>query len=199
MNYQEQIDNLELQRQVVLAKMAPLSKEITRLYEEIQSLRLQQAEQKKASGFSDEDLMLYRPENDNTVYYNAATALAEEYGMKQGGYIRTSEKNGAYSRCFEVAFHVKESHPKEWPVSKQIERVVDFLDRAKSTLHPVENEFYLGVFEHTLSEHGVYHIGVSIDLKTATLYKTTYGHKSEKKKGTLKEVLEYTAKHHYYE
>lgn len=57
---------------------------------------------------------------------------------------------------------------------------------------------YLDFMENTLSERGSYAIMWRPRNGRAYLRKMTYGHEDEIFKGTLREVLEYVAKHHWY-
>lgn len=83
---------------------------------------------------------------------------------------------------------------------KSFERTLDGIRKTIKYYKPhADGWVRYGVFEHTLSEYGMYTLLVSPDGETACLTKTTYGRTEEKVKGTLPTVLKHIQEHHWYD
>lgn len=57
---------------------------------------------------------------------------------------------------------------------------------------------YVGIFEHTLSKDGSYHMMISRDLKSASIVKSFYQRETVEISGLLGDIMAYVAKAHWY-
>lgn len=198
---QTTVDTLTIERDSIFRKIQPLNKQLDANYEKLKKAKEKLANFKAfTTGFTDEELLHYNPLTESDTLYKAQQKFFKEYGLHNDGYLPATEKDGVFQRGFSVCFYRNDGHPKDWTVAQQIDKVIEFMDKYHSKILPMKDgTFYIGVFEHTLSEYGIYTILVNFDLKTAKLQKTTYGHTETLREGTFKEILELAAKKHYYE
>ena len=79
------------------------------------------------------------------------------------------------------------------------EEEITWVFKKVAKAYPKWNPIYIGIFEHTLSEHGTYSVNWNRG-KQFHLTKCWYGHEQEIAKFTSwRSLLEYVSKHHYYE
>lgn len=197
---QTQIDNLELQRDVLFKKREPIDKAITKNYELLKQKRDELGQLKESTtGFSTLELLRYNHLKESDPLYKAQRKFFEDNGFHAGGFLpSTKNKEGDCQRGFATCFY--QFHPKGWTLEEQVDKIIKFFNTYSDKMLPIEdNMLFLDVFESTLSEYGTYNILINADLKTAKLIKTTYGHKEVRKQGTFKEVMDFTAKYHYYQ
>lgn len=198
----QEIASLESERISLLAKKKPIEAAILKKHILIQKKKDELAKLKQSTtGFSTEELMLYNPANESNTLYNAQRQFYEGHGFRTSGYLpETQDEKGNCQGSFSVQFYTKEEHPSKLTTEQQIERVLDFFKKYSDKMLPMKDgTLFLDVFEYTLSEYGSYSIRVDRDLVNAELLKVIFGHVETIKKGTFKQVLEYTAEHHYYE
>ena len=90
------------------------------------------------------------------------------------------------------------------PCGKNIAKIKRGLKTLAPLLKPITNKhglkdhFFISIFEHTLSEHGTYHMLVAKDLSEAVVIKSYYHQESVEFKGTLDATLKHIAEHHWY-
>lgn len=198
---QAQIDYLEIERKTLFKKREPIDKAITKNYKLLSQKRDELGRLKESTtGFSTLELLRYNRLKESDPLYKAQRKFFEDNGFHAGGFLPSTEnKEVECQREFATCFY-QDNHPKGWTLEEQVDKIIKFFNTYSDKMLPIEdNMLFLDVFESTLSEYGTYNILVNMDLKTAKLIKTTYGHKEIRKQGTFKEVLDFTAKYHYYQ
>lgn len=183
----DELAELEAKRAVICAQISKLSDEAAELYDQCQKLREEIAERELAKSDQPNWPLLLK-EQDSMVMYRALDKALHEFEMRSSGYRR-----GTMQRVVHISLY--KYHPES---AKKLEKTFSGLQKILPYIEPVDGWKVIGIFESTLSEHGVFNLYVGE--KTCELRKTVYG--SERvifKANSLLETLEYIQKHHPYD
>ena len=129
-------------------------------------------------------------QNDTSELMGAFQAWGRRYDLYMNGYLPATMQ-----RNFSVM--VK-------PGGKNVAKVKRGLKLLAEVCKPHPNKqdladhFYVGIFEHTLSEDGSYHMLIARDLTSAVVIKCYYRMESVEFTGSLDEALAHVAAHHWY-
>jgi hypothetical protein len=129
-------------------------------------------------------------QNDTTELLRAFQSWANKHSLYVSCYLPATMQ-----RCFHVM--VKRDGKNIAKVKRGLKALAP-LCKPFANEHGLADHFYIGVFEHTLSEDGSYHLLIAKDLSRASLFKSFYKRESLEFEGTLDEVLNYVARHHWY-
>jgi hypothetical protein len=106
-------------------------------------------------------------------------------------YIRLSGYNPKINQCC-----IQFSGYKDDPIQPQIDELMMWLPHIRCD--PNDNFKYVGIFEHTLSEHGVYDLRIYSD--KCVIGKTTWGsYRKIHSFNSLEETIKLIVKKYYYE
>lgn len=189
---EEKIKEKEARRQEIFKIKEPLDNELLKLYDEIQKLKKEQSEIKLKEdmtlGEKIEWLLFEDGYSSDTKRYKECQKFFNELGLRCSGYYPYSEQ-----KALEVMLYKG--------VQDNLDKTFKALNLVIPFIKPINDrgERRLKLFEHTLSEWGIY------DLKQSkegvwTLNKTTYGRERvEKTFENLYDALKYCQQHHYYE
>lgn len=120
--------------------------------------------------------------------YNECRNFFQEMGLLVGGYYPFSEQ-----RAIEIMLYKG--------VQDNLDKTFEAISLVLPFIKPINDkgERRFKLFEHTLSEWGIYDLRFD-KVGTWTLNKTTYGRKNvEETFENLYDALKYCQKHHYYE
>jgi hypothetical protein len=126
--------------------------------------------------------------------YNAMSKAEHTYlnFASHAGTYQADEKSGEHRNVFKIKLN-RDSD------LDAAEEEITWVFNKVAKAYPKWNPIYIDVFEHTLSEYGIYFIYWN-RRKTFRLMKCTYGHEEELTKFTnWRSMLEYISKNHYYE
>lgn len=132
----------------------------------------------------------WTPQTDSDDSLRAFQAWARRYDMYVSGYLLATGQ-----RILSIMVR---------PDGQNIPKIMRGLRILVPLLKTFDNEqglknhVYVDIFEHTLSEDGSYHMLVSRNMKTAAIVFCFYGRERIGFKGTLDEVLQHIARHHWY-
>lgn len=128
-----------------------------------------------------------RGNTSSALYRLMGNKLAEEYHMFY---------SGMWSDTGEPVFKIQIDHTVPDSLAKNMAGVKYF----SSIMAPHEdNMVWFGIFEDSLSAHGIYQLHVRPDLTSCDLTVTRYGRtKSLKKFDNVEDAMDYINKHHYY-
>lgn len=189
---EDQIKEKEARRQEIFKIKEPLDKELSELYIQIQKLKEKQTEEKLREGMTlgekIEWLLFEDGYNSDRKRYEECQKFFLELGLRVSGRYPYSEQ-----KALEIMLYkgVQDN------LDKTFESVNIVLPFIKPINDKGERRFKL--FEHTLSEWGIYDLKVDKE-GVWTLNKTTYGRERvEKTFENLYDALKYCQQHHYYE
>lgn len=182
-------------------QMKPLEKKLTTVSNKLDDVQEQIGKVKNEVGWKDEEFFVYDPRNDSMALLHAKEKFANTFALSASGYLPdTIDDKGTCQFGFTTRFYKNEKHPDNKILDEQVALAFDFFTKYKKYMRPLKKTgmFFLDVFEASLSEFGTWHIEVALDLKTAKLFKTTYGFRALKLEKSFKEVLQYVAENLYY-
>ena len=189
---EEQIKLKESRRQEIFKIKEPLDKELIKLYNQIQKLKEKQTEAKLKEdmtlGEKIEWLLFEDGHSSDMKHYNECQRFFQELGLWVSGYYPYSEQKSLQVMLYKGA-------------QDNLDNTFESINLVLPFIKPIndEGERRFKLFEHTLSEHGIYDLKVDKEGVWA-LNKTTYGReKVEKTFENLYDALKYCQKHHYYE
>lgn len=189
---EEQIKQKEARRQEIFKIKEPLDEELVKLYNQIQKLKEKQTEAKLEEDMTlaekVEWLLFEDGRSSDMKRYNECRNFFQEMGLLVGGYYPFSEQ-----RAIEIMLYKG--------VQDNLDKTFEAISLVLPFIKPIndEGERRFKLFEHTLSEWGIYDLRFD-KVGTWTLNKTTYGRKNvEKTFENLYDALKYCQKHHYYE
>lgn len=185
---QAEITENEGKRSEILDQIKPLEKKAHRFYYRNKKLRDRIATIKSEQKKIDWEWVLSCEWNDGSVRLKYREKVLRDIGLDSSGYFDTINQT-----CIRITLHKNDSHS----VAKNLQG----LKKIFPYLKPVEDGFVIvDIFEHTLSECGVYRLWIDKENKKYQITKTTYGHRKVLKEfNDLKKALEYIQEHHYYE
>jgi hypothetical protein len=163
--------SLNEQRTELFKKQAPINAALTKNYNEIEKVQNQIADLKYAdvkAVNADWADVLHTTGNDGMTRYRAAERLLTELGVRMGGgMLRESQQ-----RVVCISLSRKATPERRAEVKKALETLLP-------VIIPIEIEGekvkYIDIFEHTLSEYGIYFAGQVVETGKWKVYKTTYG------------------------
>lgn len=170
----------------------PLDAELTKLRNQIEKIqdKITEAKLKKNMTLGEKIEWLLHEDgysSDMKRYYEAQKFI-EEMGLRIGGYYPYSEQ-----KAVEIVLYKGDQDNLE----KTFESLSVLLPFIKPIDEAGNRRFKL--FEHTLSENGIYDLLVDVH-GAWTLNKTTYGRESVLKTfDNLRDALKYCQEHHYYQ
>jgi hypothetical protein len=189
----KKIAELEAEREALFAQREPIEQAIVRNYEELEAVSNQRGEllvkEKEEKPLDLE--WIFSPKGDfgSMKEYYFAHAQIEKLGLRLSGrWGDTSQP------VVEIAL-----------TPQNLGQTYESLKLVLPFIHPCTRDRFEGlkrvsVFEHTLSEHGVYALGVGADGGTCKLFRATYGWiTTEREFTSLLDALKYIQRHHYYE
>lgn len=189
---EEQIKLKESRRQEIFKIKEPLDKELIELYNQIQKLKEKQTEAKLKEdmtlGEKIEWLLFEDGHSSDMKRYNECQRFFQELGLWVSGYCPYSEQKSLQVMLYKGA-------------QDNLDKTFESINLVLPFIKPIndEGERRFKLFEHTLSEHGIYDLKVDKE-GVWTLNKTTYGRKRvEKTFENLYDALKYCQQHHYYE
>lgn len=135
------------------------------------------------NGYEDSDMDLY---HEKEAYFNGI-------GLRTSGYF--SDTGQSY---VQICLYNKEPD--------SIQQTLDALKIVLPFIKPIDGAILIGIFESTLSAHGIYQLEISPDnntenimLSKCNLTKTFYGRKTiEEKFPNIQKAIEYIAEYHFY-
>jgi hypothetical protein len=139
------------------------------------------------------DLLLSSRERPHREYSVMSSVEHEHFKfVTHVGSYSSDEESGGRRNIFKISLNTDSDID-----AAEAEAIEVFTKVAKA--YPKWNPIYIDVFEHTLSEGGIYYVNWN-RRKTFTMMKCTCGRVEELAKLTgWRAMLEYVAKHHYYE
>lgn len=189
---EEKIKEKETRRQEIFKMKEPLDKELDKLYNQIQKLKEKQTvaklEQGMTLGEKIEWLLFEDGHSSDSKRYEECQKFFRELGLWTGGYYPFSEQ-----KSLEIMLYKG--------VQDNLDKTFDAINVVLPFIKPMNNkgDRRFKLFEHTLSEWGIYDLKVDKE-GVWTLNKTTYGReKVEKTFESLYAALKYCQKYHYYE
>lgn len=191
MDYEKKIAEKEARRQELFKLKEPIDAELSKLYKEIESLRDKQSKEKLKEEMSFEERFLWLMQEDgcssDMTRHKAAEKMLHDMGFWMSGYYTFSQQK---------AIELMLCKGKEESLTQTLENLTKILPLIKPMNEEGHKRFK--IFEHTLSESGIYDLWQQGD--DWVLEKTTHGRTEELKRwGNLKEALAYIQQHHYYE
>ena len=188
---EEQIKQKEARRQEIFKIKEPLDEELVKLYNQIQKLKEKQTEAKLEEDMTlaekVEWLLFEDGHSSDMKRYNECLNFFQEMGLLVGGYYPFSEQ-----KAIEIMLYKG--------VQDNLDKTFEAISLVLPFIKPINDkgERRFKLFEHTLSEWGIYDLRLD-KVGTWTLNKTTYGRKNvEETFENLYDALKYCQKHHYY-
>lgn len=189
---EEQIKQKEARRQEIFKVKEPLDKELSELYIQIQKLKEKQTEEKVREdmtlGEKIEWLLFEDGYSSDSKRYGECQKFFRELGLCVSGYYSYSEQ-----KALEIMLYKG--------VQGNLDKTFESINTVLPFIKPINDkgECRFKLFEHTLSECGIYDLKVDKE-GVWTLNKTTYGRERvEKTFENLYDALKYCQQHHYYE
>ena len=199
---EERLDRLELRREELLSQLRPLEAKISANYGRIKKLKEEIDEESIEKGNYDWEWLLQEDGfSSSPARYKMCEEKLNEFGFRASGYYMDTMQ-----RSVAICLNKNE------PVTKAINGLLTILPYIK--YHAVEKSVMkaigrtgsllrtkrVGIFEHTLSENGVYYLVFVEGNECVYLMIDKYHITSMVKRFTdLMSALEYVSEHHYYE
>lgn len=173
----------------VRSQIKPLNDKFGKLFEKHKKLQ-SEYDKLKLPEIKDDDweYILHVEPNESTERYSFRTKKIDELGLMPSGYYPETNQT-----------HVELKLIKGKPETKA--KTIESLATILPFLKPIKDgKVHLGVFEHTLSEHGIYKLLIDKETMRCELTFTRYSRtSSEKTFENLNEAIEYIYDKHYYE
>lgn len=199
---EERLKNLETKREGLLSQLRPLEKKISANYGRIKKLKEEIDQDNIEKGNYDWEWLLQEDGfSSSPARYKLCEEKLAEFGFRASGYYRdTMQRN--VTICLN----------KNEPVTKAIDGLLTILPHIK--YHGAEKSIMkaigrtgrslrtkrVGIFEHTLSENGVYYLIFLEGQECVYLMIDRYHVTSMVRRFiTLMDALMYISDHHYYE
>lgn len=190
-NIEKQIADKEARRAELFKLKEPIDKELMKLYEEITKLneKLTKAKLNQEMSFEEkfEYLMFENGIGSDMERYREAEKMLSELGFHMGGYCPYSKQ-----KCAQIMLYKGVNDN----VEQVYENLVKILPLIK--IHNEKGEKRFKLFEHSLSENGVYEL-VLKDNSTKLVVWRYHQENFIKEWANLKDALLYCQQHHYYE
>lgn len=191
-DYQKEIDKKEARRTELFKLREPIDLEIEKLYYEIKALKEKQTEQslEQDMGFVEKFYFLMFEDgcsSDMKRYDAAKELINDELGLWMSGYYPETEQ-----KAVEIMLYKGEGD--------NLEKTYDSLCKILPLVKPIKEgkEKRFKLFEHTLSEGGIYALK-NVDEKWKLTITSCGRERDIKEWDNLKEALMYCQEHHYYE
>lgn len=184
---QSKIEALEARRQELFKMKEPIDKELQEHYKELEILRNKVSELELAKPMSNEDeIKFHLEEADGSVRYRAAMEYWHNKGFWVSGYYPDTNQRA-------LQLTLTKGDPTSFTKTvAAIKEVLPFIKQQKG------GKRVFGVFEHTLSEFGVYNVLEKNGVWS--LEKTTYGRPEVLKTfPSVEEMVKYIQTRHYYD
>lgn len=183
----EELAELEAKRAVICAQISKLTEQSAALYDQCQKLREEIAERELAR--SDQpNWSLLLEEQNSMVMYKALEKALGKYEMMSFGY-----RPATMQRVVKISLYKHHAES-----ATRLQKTLEGLEKILPYVKPIDGWKIIGIFESTLSEHGVFNLYVGE--KTCELRKTVYGRgRTVFKANSLLEMLKYIQKHHPYD
>jgi hypothetical protein len=183
----EIVDN-ETKQSDVCSQIKPLEDKFRRLSNRNDELRNRIARVKSKQKKIDWDWLLYCDWKDAGVHHKYREEVLNKIGLRSSGYYQEINQT-----CVQVMLYRNKPDSLKKTLSG-LKKVLPYLKSVKDGFVRVD------IFEHTLSEGGVYDLWIDKEEKKYQIRKTTYGREEILKEfNDLKKALEYIQEHHYYE
>jgi hypothetical protein len=184
----EKINALQEERKELFKKQAPINAKLVKTANEIDKLT------KERDDLLIKGLNTKHPDWDYLLECNWHGSHAKSIARDKFLTPYSLKSNGYYEKTQQVQIEVMLNYKQR--IDKPLRKLRELLPHIK----PLDNVRRFGIFEHTLSEFGVFELIVAKDSEKCRLVKTTYGRQADITKfNDLKEALIYIAEHHWYE
>lgn len=187
---ESRITKLETTRAALFAQKEPIDKALLKTWDKLQKakedlaiLKLKEIEERQEIDWV---FLLKETGSSPMTTYKALQKAAEPYSMYVSGYFPETQQ-----RCLQLKLYKK--NPERTALVKLgIETITPYYKPNK------DGWVIWNIFEHTLSEGGIYRLLVKPDLSSAELQITRFYHTTSILDGPLDKMLEYIQEHHYY-
>jgi len=181
------IQKVETERDNLFKQKVPIDLALTKSYNKLERLQKERDElMLSSSKIPDWEFLLSTKGESMARYYAAQKALADIGLGSDGEFLATKQ------RGIKVSLNYQDT--------KQVEATLSGLKTIVPFLKPINNVIAISIFEHTLSEFGVYHLILASKGQKCKITKITYGREEELSKfNTWKEALTYISKRLWYE
>lgn len=179
---------LEKEWNAIIEQIEPLKTQADELYNRIRALRKARDEARIKSGPAmDWPELLRETHGDSMAMVHERDRRLSEIGLRRSGFFLSTNQT-----CIQILLGRNDGDG--------IQKALEGIRLLKSILKPLADGFIrFSVFEHTLSEFGIYNAKLSPDKDEAFITKTTYGHESVIfGPASLLEVLTEISKEHWY-
>lgn len=167
------LKGLNDERTELFKKQAPINAALTKNYNAIEKLQNQIADLKYAdvkAVNADWADVLHTTGSDGMTRYRAAERLLGEIGLRMaGGMLRETQQ-----RVISINLGRKATPKRREEVKKALETLLPVVIPITSEVDD-EKIKYVDIFEHTLSEGGIFYAGQVVSTGKWKVYKTTYG------------------------
>jgi hypothetical protein len=185
---QAEIAENEKKRSVLFEEIEPLEKKVIRLHKRNSKLKDRIAEIKSKQKKIDWDYVLSCEHSGGQTHYEYRESALRKIGLRSDGFFRETGQV-----CIRVCLYRND----EKSVAKTLAGLRKVLPYLKSVQ---DGCVIIDIFEHTLSENGIYNLWIDKKKKRYEVKKTTYGYEETVMKfDDLRKTLEYIQENHYYE
>jgi len=198
---EKRLEKLQAKREELLAQLKPLEKEITRNYTLINNLRIEIDREKIEEGEYDWGWLLHEDGiNVSNERYNLCNDKLTELGFRASGYYTDT-----LQRDVKISLNKNESINKSLNGLLEILPFIKWRDNNSVVNKAIGRKGNLrtkrvGIFEHTLSEDGVYYLVFPEGFDCVYLMIDRYHVTSMVRRfTTLMDALHYISERHYYE
>lgn len=188
----KELEELESKIEAVRNKIAPLHAELFELCEKSRTLKEALMEKKvKKQRDSDkpnwEDI-LHCEHDDTTAAHKFREEMLGKMGLHTGGYNPTTNQT-----FIEVSLTYGDAG--------SLEKTIESLKTLLPFISPIiEGNKAIGIFEHTLSQYGVYEMLINEEKGHYEIQKTAWHNTSSVKTfKSLAEMIKYVQEHHWYD
>lgn len=190
--WKKEIENIDNKREELFKIKEPIDKQLSSLYEKKEKLQNQiDTARINSKGKIDWEWILSSDYDESTAHHKAAKEAIAKLGFMSSGFYESNKQ-----RCISIMINKNEF--------KKIPKIMESIDVLLPFLKPTHDKFIcFGIFEHTLSEHGIFQLKINKKLK-GYISCTCYGHEEETLGSKtdlipLEDLLKYCAKELWYE
>jgi hypothetical protein len=190
--WKKEIVSIDKKREELFKIKEPIDKQLSSLYEKKEKLQNQiDTSRINRKGKIDWEWILHCDHSQSTAHYRAAKDAMAKLGLMNSGFYENTNQ-------ISISIVINKNEYKKIPkIMKSIDILLPFLK-------PVVDGFIcFGIFEHTLSKHGIFQLKINKKLK-GYISCTRYGHEevtigSKTDLSPLEDLLKYCAKELWYE
>lgn len=184
----EELKELEKRRNELFELMKPIERELKTNYKKIEKVKDEIGKMLIEENPCDWSILLDESKGD--LIYKKYNEELYKRGLHSGGYLPDTGQ-----RCITVCLTRDDTHS----LSRTIHALNEILPYIKPMVKEYTGYKYIGVFENTLSQYGVYFLLIHEKDDVFKLMQTVYSRTSELKRFTsLKELIKYVQKNYWY-